>query len=97
MLVFEYKRISESRSAAGYDAPLLYILASAAIANIRQLALFHVFPPAVAREWNAAVIPPAPANMNLGGFTSHGPLMGSATFDLRLPPHAAGLCVGMQE
>ncbi|CAE7630170.1 unnamed protein product [Symbiodinium sp. CCMP2592] len=75
-----------------------YSAARLCLVNVRQLAMFHVFPERMLLDWTASVARPAGlVRQGVSGFISDRPLMGCATFDLVLPDHAVGLYMGVQE
>ena len=74
-----------------------YSAARLCLVDVRQLAMFHIFPERMLLDWTASVARPQPVRPGVSGFISDRPLMGCATFDLVLPDHAVGLYMGVQE
>ncbi|CAE7036636.1 unnamed protein product [Symbiodinium sp. CCMP2592] len=77
-----------------------YLCAHLVTVNIRQLAMFHVFPRNVMLEWTArgVVGGPGPAACrHMAGFESSGPLMGAAVFDVVLPCKVVGMYIGVRD
>ena len=72
------------------------IYASLALAKVRQLAMFLMFPPRMALDWSVQSMHD-PRHPSWYGFQSEMPLMGGAVFDLRLPRRASGLYVGVRD
>ncbi|CAE7768230.1 unnamed protein product [Symbiodinium sp. CCMP2592] len=71
-----------------------YTVARLCLVDVRQLAMFHIFPERMLLDWTASAARSVPRSVY--GFTSDRPLMGFATFDLVLPNHAVGLYIGVQ-
>ena len=71
-----------------------YTAARVCLVDVRQLAMFHIFPERTLLDWTASAARRVPRGVS--GFTSDRPLMGFATFDLVLPNHAVGLYMGVQ-
>ena len=66
--------------------------------NVRHLAMFHIIPERMLLDWTATTVAPTNATRRgVAGFTSDGPLMGCACFDLVLPAEAVGLYIGVRE
>ena len=77
-----------------------YMCAHLVTVNIRQLAMFHVWPTNVMLEWTGTGVVggPGPAAFrHMAGFESSSPLMGAAVFDVILPENVVGIYIGVRD
>ena len=94
-----------SLNVSEFDGPQLvramsnaYSTAGVVHINVRHLAMFHIIPDRMLLDWTATTVAPTNATRRgVAGFTSDGPLMGCACFDLVLPAEAVGLYIGVRE
>ena len=71
-----------------------YMSARAVSLDLRQLPLLGEFPNSMLLEWTGRGLPQL---RNLTGFESAGPLLGTAVFDVILPPNAVGMYLGVRD
>ena len=71
-----------------------YMSARTVSLDLRQLPLLGEFPNSMLLEWTGRCLPQL---RNLTGFESAGPLLGTAVFDVILPPNAVGMYLGVRD
>ena len=71
-----------------------YMSARTVSLDLRQLPLLGEFPNSMLLEWTGRGLPQL---RNLTGFESAGPLLGTAVFDVILPPNAVGMYLGVRD
>ncbi|CAE7198622.1 unnamed protein product [Symbiodinium sp. CCMP2592] len=71
-----------------------YMSARTVSLDLQQLPLLGQFPNSMLLEWTGRGLPQL---RNLKGFESAGPLLGTALFDVILPPNAVGMYIGVRD
>ena len=71
----------------------VYLAAQAVVVSVKQLAMMQIFPKNVLLDWSAVPFSSGPVT----GFESSDPLVGAASFELRLPATAVGMYIGVRD